>query len=35
MPHAKLIMVPAAGHSASDVGMQDALLDATDSYANI
>jgi proline iminopeptidase len=33
MPHAHLEIVPAAGHSSSDPGMLDALLDATDRYA--
>ena len=35
MPHAKLVMVPDAGHSAMEVGITSALVSATDQYKSL
>ena len=35
IPHSKLIIVPDAGHSASEAGTLSALLDATDEFKRI
>lgn len=35
IPHSKLIIVPNAGHSASEAGTLSALLDATDEFKRI
>ena len=34
-PESELIVIPDAGHSATEVGIADALVNATDRFANI